>query len=132
MSRIVTTLQYSREKLRVYRFWEGGVQSNYLHLLPKCRISCIFRFQKHEAYLKEADEHRKKLKEDVKIRDDELDKVHQAKYDLEQELKALQNEQEKRSILEQTVSKIFTLQKVSEMHEAVALGWNFWPQNNVL
>ena len=62
------------------------------------------------------------MKEDVKIREDELDKAHQANYDLEQELKALRNEQEKRSILEQTVSKIFTLQKLSEMHEAVALG----------
>ena len=62
------------------------------------------------------------MKEDVKIKEDELDKAQQANYDLEQELKALRNEQEKRSILEQTVSKIFTLQKVSEMHEAVALG----------
>lgn len=62
------------------------------------------------------------MKEDVKIKEDELDKAQQANYDLEQELKALRNEQEKRSILEQTVSKIFTLQKLSEMHEAVALG----------
>ncbi|CAH3125327.1 unnamed protein product [Pocillopora meandrina] len=58
---------------------------------------------KHEAHLQEADEHRKKLKEDVKIKEDELDKVRQANYDLEQELKALRNEQEKRSILEQTL-----------------------------
>ena len=123
---------YSKENLRVYLFWEGRVPSSYLHLLPKFRISCIFYSQRHEAHLQEADEHRKKLKEDVKIKEDELDKAQQANYDLEQELKALRNEQEKRSILEQTVSKIFTLQKLSEMHEAVALGWNFWPQNNVL
>ena len=123
---------YSKEKLRVYLFREGRVQSSYLHLLPKCRISCIFYFQKHEAHLQEADEHRKKLKEDVKIKEDELDKAHQANYDLEQELKALRNEQEQQSIFEQTVSKIFTLQKLGGMREAVAFGWNFWPQNNVL
>ena len=62
------------------------------------------------------------MKEDVKIKEDELDKVRQANYDLEQELKALRNEQEQQSIFEQTVSKIFTLQKLGGMHEAVALG----------
>ena len=62
------------------------------------------------------------MKEDVKIKEDELDKARQANYDLEQELKALRNEQEQQSILEQTVSKIFALQKLGGMHEAVALG----------
>ena len=62
------------------------------------------------------------MKEDVKIKEDELDKARQANYDLEQELKALRNEQEQQSIFEQTVSKIFTLQKLGGMHEAVALG----------
>lgn len=57
---------------------------------------------KHDAHLKEADDHRRKLKEDIKLKEDEINKLNQDLYDLEQELK---NEREQRSIHEQTLKQ---------------------------
>lgn len=58
--------------------------------------------KRNEAHLNEADGHRQKLKEDIKLKDDEIDQLNQAFYDLEQELK---NEREQRSIHEQTLKQ---------------------------
>ena len=61
---------------------------------------------KVKADLEQADNHRAKLKEDVKLRDEEIDELKQNVYDLGIEKKNLEDRQEQLALLETQVRYI--------------------------